>query len=358
MKRDNHCYVEPKITSNTLDVLAVNGHEKLIFGFDEKTGLKVVLAIHSTVLGPSTGGTRMIMLPEDRAIDEALRLSYAMTFKNTIIDEPFGGSKAVVIGDPAKPKSKEYLHALGDFIESLGGAFLTGVDMGLSLDDAKVIAERTRYIFNSKGSSGETTGHGVLKGLKEAVRYKLHRDDVKGLKVAVQGVGAVGGTLADLLLDEGAEVYVSDVNPAQTAKYKDRAGAHIVDNDAIYDVECDVFAPCAIGEIINDDTINRLRCSIIAGGANNQLKDEVRHARALHEKGILHAPDFVVNAGGVCHGMCEVKGVDISHAMEKTDLIPGILRQVLEKSEATNTPPLFIAYEIAYEKIAAKQSSL
>jgi leucine dehydrogenase len=360
--KENYCYKEPDINANILDVLAVNGHEKLIFGHDEKTGLKVVLAIHNTVLGPSTGGTRMIMLPEDRAIDEALRLSYAMTFKNAIIDEPFGGSKAVVIGDPTKGKSKEFLHAIGDFIESLDGAFLTGVDMGLSIEDSHIIRERTKYIFNSQGVSGVTTGHGVFKGMKEAIKFKLDKDNFDGLKVAIQGLGAVGGTLADLLIDSGAILFVSDVDKNQTKKYakkyEGKENVTIVDNDKIYDVECDVFAPCAIGEIINDNTINRLKCSIIAGGANNQLHHEVKHSEELMKKGILHAPDFVINAGGVCHGMCEVKGVDVSEAMKKTDLIPGILREVLEKSEKENKPPLMCAYEIAYEKIQSKRKNI
>ncbi len=354
-KRKNYCYIEPKISVNVLESLAVNHHEKLIFGSNEKVGLKIILAIHDTTLGPSTGGTRVALVSEDKAIEEALRLSYAMTFKNAIIDEPFGGSKAVVIGDPTKPKSKEFLHAIGDFIESLDGAFLTGVDMGLSLEDAKIINERTKYIFNSKGCSGVTTGHGVFKGLKEAVKYKLGKDNLVGVKVAVQGVGNVGGTLADLLIKAGAFVYVSDIDPTKTKKYLKLQNAEVVDNEKIYDTECDVFAPCAVGEIINDGTIKRLKCKIIAGGANNQLEDEVKHAEQLHKIGILHAPDFAINAGGVCHGMCEVKGVDISHAMKKTDLIPGILRKIFERAEKTNIPPLFIAYEIAYEKIKAKQ---
>jgi len=175
MKKDNHCYKEAKIKTNIFEIQQTNGHEKLIFGLDAKSGLKIILAIHNTTLGPSTGGTRMALVPEDVAIDEALRLSYAMTFKCAIMDEPFGGSKAVVIGDPTKAKSKEFLHALGDFIESLGGAFLTGVDMGLSLDDAKIIKERTKYIFNSHGSSGATTAHGVYKGIKETVTYTLQK---------------------------------------------------------------------------------------------------------------------------------------------------------------------------------------
>ncbi|MCX6713975.1 MAG: leucine dehydrogenase [Candidatus Vogelbacteria bacterium] len=353
MKKQNLCYVEPKIKTNLFAVQQTNNHEKLIFGVDEKSGLKIVLAIHNTTLGPSTGGTRVAMVSEETAIDEALRLSYAMTFKCAIIDEPFGGSKAVIIGDPNKPKSKAFLHAVGDFIESLGGAFLTGVDMGLSLEDAKIIKERTKYIFNSKGCSGVTTGHGVLKGIKETVRYKLGRENLKGTSVAVQGLGAVGGTLVDLLLAEGAEVFVSDIDPKQTKKYS--KVATVVPNDKIHSLKCDVFAPCAVGEIINDQTIKKLKCQIIAGGANNQLKNETKHAEQLHKMGILHAPDFVINAGGVCHGMCEVKGVDISHAMEKTDLIPGILRQVYDRSKKTNTPPLHIAYQISYEKIQAKK---
>lgn len=353
MKKKNLCYVEPKIKANLFEVQQVNEHEKLIFGSDKKSGLKIILAIHNTTLGPSTGGTRMAFVSEETAVEEALRLSYAMTFKCAIIDEPFGGSKAVVIGDPSKPKSKKFLHALGDFIESLGGAFLTGVDMGLSLEDAKIIAERTKYIFNSNGCSGTTTAHGVFKGIKETVLYALGKDNLAGVSVAVQGIGNVGSTLVDLLLAGGAKVFIADVEPSKLEKYANVAT--IVSNDEIHRIPCDVFAPCAVGEIINDATITELRCKIIAGGANNQLKDETKHAKKLHEMGILHAPDFVINAGGVCHGMCEVKGVDISHAMQKTDLIPGILRTVYDRSKKTNTPPLHIAYEIAYEKIQSKK---
>lgn len=353
MKKQNLCYIEPKIKSNLFEVQQTNGHEKLIFGSDKKSGLKIILAIHNTTLGPSTGGTRMVLVSEETAVEEALRLSYAMTFKCAIIDEPFGGSKAVVIGDPFKPKTKEFLHALGDFIESLSGAFLTGVDMGLSLDDAKIIKERTKYIYNSKGCSGVTTAHGVFKGIKETVLYKLGRKNLIGTSIAVQGLGNVGNTLVDLLIAEGATVFVSDIDPNKTKKYSKIAT--IISNDKIYSAECDVFAPCAVGEIINDETIKELRCKIIAGGANNQLKDEIKHAEKLHKMGILHAPDFVINAGGVCHGMCEVKGVDISHAMDKTNLIPGILRQIYNRSKKTNIPPLHIAYEIAYEKIEASK---
>lgn len=353
MKKDNHCYKEPNIKTNIFEVQQTNNHEKLIFGSDTKSGFKIVLAIHDSTLGPSTGGTRLAMVPEETAIDEALRLSYAMTFKCAIMDEPFGGSKAVVIGDPFKPKSKEFLHALGDFIESLGGAFLTGVDMGFSFDDAKIIAERTKYIFNSQGSSGVTTAHGVYMGIKETVSYQLRKNNLKGVRIAVQGLGEVGGTLVGLLSAEGAEIFISDIDPEAVKKYESMAT--VVDNDKIHSIECDVFAPCAIGEIINDKNIKELRCKIIAGGANNQLKDETRHALELHIMGILHAPDFVINGGGVCHGMCEVKGIDVENALKKTAIIPGILRTIYDRSKQRNTPPLHIAYEIAYEKIQSKK---
>lgn len=348
---NNHYYIEPHISSNIHETLLVNNHEKIIFGSDAKTGLRIVVAIHSTARGPSTGGTRMALVSEEKAIEEALRLSYAMTHKTAIIDEPFGGSKAVVIGDPTKPKSKEYLHALGDFIESLGGLFLTGVDMGFTFEDAKIIAERTRYIFNSQGISGVTTGHGVFKGMKEAVKYKLQKNSLQEVRIAIQGLGNVGGTLADLLIQEGAELFIADVDPQKTKKYEGIKNVHIVSNDSIYDVECEVFAPCAMGEIINDATIPRLRCAIIAGGANNQLQNEERHSAMLFERGILHAPDFVINAGGVCHGMCEVKGVDVALAMKKTDLIPHILNEIFKESTQKKLPPLLIAYEIAQAKI-------
>ncbi len=349
MKKQNLCYIEPQIKTNLFKAQQTNKHEKLIFGSDEKSGLRIILAIHDTTLGPSTGGTRMAFVSEEAAIEEALRLSYAMTFKCAIIDEPFGGSKAVVIGDPSKPKSKEFLYALGDFIESLNGAFLTGVDMGLSFEDAKIIGERTQYIFNSKGCSGVTTAHGVLKGIQKTIQYKLGKNNLKDVSIAVQGLGNVGGTLVDLLLEEKAKVFVSDIDTSKTEKYS--KVATIIPNEKIHAIECDVFAPCAVGEIINDETIEELRCKIIAGGANNQLEDETKHAEKLHMMGILHAPDFAISAGGVCHGMCEAKGVDISYAMEKTNLIPDILLEIYNRSKKTNTPPLHVAYEIAYEKI-------
>ena len=348
-------YKEPKIKANIIEVLKTNRHEQLIFGYDQKTGLKVVLAIHDTTLGPSTGGIRMADVSEEKAIEEALRLSYAMTFKNAIIDEPFGGSKAVVIGNPNKDKTKEYLHAVGDFIESLRGAFLTGVDMGLSLADAKIIAQRTKYIFNSKGCSGVTTGHGVYKGLKATVKEYFGSDSLDGKTIAVQGLGYVGGTLVELLSKHGANIIVADTDPKVVKNIKSKYKVMVVSSEEIHRQACDVFSPCAIGEIINDETIGELKCKIIAGGANNQLKDEVKHSRMLMEKRILHAPDFVINAGGVCHGMAEVKGQDISVAMKKTDLIPGILREVFKISKETKTPPILVAYQLAANKIEAKR---
>jgi len=355
MKIENHTYKEPIIKSNLLEVVKTNRHEKLIFGHDKKSGLKIVLAIHDTTLGPSTGGTRMIEISEDRAIDEALRLSYAMTFKNAIIDEPYGGSKAVVIGDPTKGKSKEFLHAIGEFIESLGGAFLTGVDMGLSLDDAKIIGEKTKYIFNSKGCSGVTTGHGVYKGIKECAKEFLSNENLDGLTIAVQGLGYVGGTLVELLTKHNVKIIGADVDKEAANKYKKKYSIEIIDPDKIHQVKCDIFSPNAIGEIINDKSINELNCKIIAGGANNQLKDEVKHSKILFKKGIVHAPDFVINSGGVCHGMCEVRGEDVRNALKKTDLIPGLLHQVFKISKKQNVPPLLVAYQMAYDKIEKKK---
>ncbi len=355
MKIIDYTYKEPEIKSNVFDTLATNKHEQLVFGYDEKTGMRVVLAIHDTTLGPSTGGIRMVNVNEEKAIEEALRLSYAMTYKNAIIDEPFGGSKAVVIGDPSKDKNTKYLKAIGDFIESLQGKFLTGVDMGLSLDDAKVIGSRTKYIFNSKGCSGITTGHGVYKGLKQTVLEVFGSSNLDGKTIAVQGLGYVGGTLIELLAEHKVKLIVADVDENIAKDFAFKYKAEVVDTDGIYGVDCDVFAPCAVGEILNDVTIPQLKCKIVAGGANNQFKDEVRHSQLLMDRGILHAPDFVINAGGVCHGMCEVKGIDISVAMEKTNLIPDILQQVFDISKRHQVPPILAAYQIAHDKIEAKK---
>jgi len=355
MKIKNYTYKEPKIQSNIFEVLKENNHEQLIFGYDKSSGLKVVLAIHNTVLGPSTGGTRMVDVSETKAIEEALRLAYAMTFKNAIIDEPFGGAKAVVIGNPYKDKNEKLLLALGDFIQSLKGAFLTGVDMGLSLEDAKIIAKRTNYIFNSRGCSGVTTAYGVYKGIKQCIREVFGSDNLKDKKIVVQGLGYVGGTLVRLLSRSGAKLIVTDIDKKALDKIKSKYEVEVVHPDKIYDIECDVFSPCAIGEIINDETIPKLKCKIVAGGANNQLQDEERHAWMLFKKGILHAPDFVINAGGVCHGMCEVKGDNLSVARQKTNLIPGILKKIFAISKDEKVPPMIVAYNLAYEKIRKKQ---
>ena len=356
MTIEDYTFKIPHIKSNVFDVMEANGHEQLIFGYDKKTGMKIVLAIHDTTLGPSTGGIRMVNVSEEVAIEEALRLSYAMTFKNAIIDEPFGGSKAVVIGDPEKDKSKAYLHAIGDFIESMHGAFLTGVDMGLSLDDAKVIAERTKYIFNSQGCSGVTTGYGVYKGLKETVKTVFGSDNLDGKTIAIQGLGYVGGTLGELLAKNyKVKLIVADTNSQAVGTFVAKYPAEVANTNEIHKVGCDVFSPNAVGEILNSKTIPELNCKIVAGGANNQLQDEINDSKALQEKGILHAPDFVINAGGVCHGMCEVKGYDVKEAMKKTDLIPGILQKVFEISKKENAPPIEVAYQLAHEKIEAKK---
>lgn len=355
MKITTYAYKKPKIKTNIINILKANNHEKLIFGYDAKSGLKIVLAIHSTVLGPSTGGTRMVKVSESHAIDEALRLSYAMTYKNAIIDEPYGGSKAVIIGDPLKDKSEELLLALGDFIQSLKGIFLTGVDMGLSLDDAKTISKRTNYIFNSKGCSGVTTGHGVYKGIKQCAKEVYGSSDLRKRTIAIQGLGYVGGTLAKLLNQDGANLIIADTDPGVIKLYSSKYRVRAVPSNKISEQECDIFSPCAVGEIINDKTIRKLKCRIIAGGANNQLKDEIKHSYKLMDKGILHAPDFVINAGGVCHGMCEVRGENVDNAMKKTDLIPDLLSQVFKTSKKENIPPMIAAYALASKKIEYKK---
>lgn len=351
----DYTYKEPKIKANIIEALQTNRHEQLIFGHDQKTGMRAVLAIHDTTLGPSTGGIRMANVSEEKAIEEALRLSYAMTFKNAIIDEPFGGSKAVVIGDPNRDKSKEYLHAIGNFIQSMHGAFLTGVDMGLNLDDAKVIRERTDYIFNSRGCSGVTTAHGVYKGIKQCVKEAYGSENLDGKIIAIQGLGYVGGTLVELLSKYKVDLIVADIDPKTVEDIQSKYNVEVVDTQEIYNVNCDIFVPCAVGEILNDNTIPKLKCKIVAGGANNQLKDEVKHSRMLMEREILHAPDFIINAGGVCHGMAEVKGHDLSVAIKKTDLIPGLLHKAFEISKKTKLPPMMVAYNMAAEKIIAKK---
>jgi leucine dehydrogenase len=277
-------------------------HEKVTFFFDKETGLKAIIAIHNTTRGPALGGCRMWpYVDEQHAITDVLRLSRAMTYKAAMANLPFGGGKAVIIGDPRKDKSRELFRAFGKFVEQLNGRYITAEDVGTSVEDMVYIHETTPYVVGLPGGSGDPspfTALGVFESIKAAVLHRLKKDSIQGLRVAVQGLGHVGYDLCKLLAEAGVELTVTDIDPERIALAVKKLGAHAVAPEDIYSADVDVFAPCALGAVINDLTIPQFKCRVIAGSANNQLENPA-HGEILAKMKILYAPDYVVNAGGL-----------------------------------------------------------
>ena len=282
------------------------GFEESVTCHDEATGLQAVIVIHDTRSGPALGGIRMHPYSSEReAVEDAMLLAKAMAYKARSANLKLGGGKAVIIGDPMSSKSERLLRAMGKFVNHLGGRYLAAKDAGITTDDLVEVASETRYVTGlpeSMGGSGDPspwTARGILEGMRAYLKEKFRRTDFRGLSVAIQGVGHVGLALAVLLHQEQAKLIVSDTNAKLLEYPRSSLKAKTIESDRIYDCEADIFSPCALGGIINDDTVNRLRCSIIAGGANNQLADEIKNSRRLHKREILYAPDYIINAGGL-----------------------------------------------------------
>lgn len=287
---------------NTLENMQAAGHEQVTFFQDEKTGLKAIVAIHSTVLGPALGGCRVWPYEsEAAALNDVLRLSRAMTYKNSAMGLPLGGGKAVIIADSTVDKTPALFEAFGRAVDRLGGHYITAQDVGTAPEDMVAIRRQTQWVAGLPKTSGDpspATAFGVYSGLKAALKHAFGSDDLKGRRVAVQGLGAVGMSLAERLFADGAQLVVADIAQKRIDQAVNDLGARAVTSDEIYDVDCDVFAPCALGAVINDDTIPRLTAKVVAGSANNQLA-EARHGDALKARGIVYAPDFIINGGGV-----------------------------------------------------------
>jgi len=311
------------------------GHEEVVYVNDPSSGLRAIIAIHSTVLGPALGGTRFYPYSsEDAALQDVLRLSRGMTYKAAAAGLDLGGGKAVIIGDPKRSKSEQLLRAYGRFVESLGGRYITAEDVGTSRDDMDVIRRETRFVTGvspSIGGSGDPsaiTAYGVYLSMLACAEDRWHTHSLHGRRVAVQGVGKVGHSLVKLLVEQGgAKVIVSDIDVDAVARAVRDFGAETAPPDQIHAVECDVFAPCALGGIINDDSIPKLRCSVVAGSANNQL-ERPEHGTALQELGILYAPDFVVNAGGLINVADELQGYQPERAKASVESVYRTLREV------------------------------
>lgn len=332
-------------------------HEQLLFCNDNETGLKAIIAVHNTVLGPALGGTRMWMYANEmEALIDVLRLSRGMTYKNSISGLNLGGGKAVIVGDARTMKSEALMRRFGKFVNSLAGKYITAEDVGISPIDMTYVAMETNHVVGLPGKSGDpspVTAHGVYVGMKACAKQQFGSDSLSGKKIAIQGVGHVGEYLVAALAKENAEIFISDIHEPTLKRVAQQYGAKVVGLDEIYDIEMDIYAPCALGATVNDDTLSRLSCSIIAGAANNQLKVESVHGRAVMEKGIIYAPDFAINAGGVINCYSEVKGLSSEWALGKAEEIYNTISNIVRRSSDENIPAYQIANKMAEERIIA-----
>jgi leucine dehydrogenase len=313
----------------------LDGHEEVVFFNDPSSGLRAIIAIHSTTLGPALGGTRFYpYASEDDAIYDVLRLSRGMTYKAAAAGLDLGGGKAVIIGDPTRDKSEELLRAYGRFVESLGGRYVTAEDVGTGTADMNIVRRETRYAagvspwLGGSGDPSPVTAQGVYLGMLACAEEVWHEHSLRGRTVAVQGVGKVGHALVKLLVEAGdAHVVVSDVDVDSVARTVHDFGTDTAPPDRIHTVECDIFAPCALGAVVNDETLPQLRCRVVAGSANNQLA-RPEHGKALAELGILYAPDFVINAGGLINVADELQGYQPERAKAAVEGVYRTLREV------------------------------
>ncbi|HLR08203.1 MAG TPA: Glu/Leu/Phe/Val dehydrogenase [Bacillota bacterium] len=338
-------------------------YEQLVLCQDKNSGLKAIIAIHDTTLGPALGGARMWTYDsENEAIEDALRLARGMTYKNAAAGLDLGGGKAVIIGDPKKDKNPEMFRAFGRYIQSLNGRYITAEDVGTTEHDMDVIYLETDFVTGTSSASGSAgnpspiTAYGIYTGMKAAAKEAFGSNDLSGRTIAVQGVGNVAYALCEYLHKEGAKLIVTDINEHAVKKAVEAFNARAVDPDDIYDVGCDIYAPCALGATLNDDTIPKLKAKVIAGSANNQLKLP-KHGDMLHERGILYAPDYVINAGGVINVADELHGYNRERAMKKVETIYDSLQKVFDIARRDNIPTYKAADRMAEERIESVRQS-
>lgn len=341
-----------------MDVNQFKDHEQVIYLHDKKSGLKAFIAVHDTSLGPAAGGCRMWDYENElEALNDVLRLSRGMSYKNAIAGLKLGGGKAVIIGNSRTDKSENLFRALGRMIDGLGGKYISAEDVGISVEDMEIVAEETKYVAglnkgeHASGDPSPFTATGVYFGINAAVKHKLGKDSVRGLTIAVQGVGHVGYYLCKHLHEAGAKLLVSDINQEALDKVVQEFGAKIVALDKIISVDADIFSPCALGAVINDDTIDHIKAKIIAGAANNQLaRDD--HGQALKDRDILYAPDYVINAGGIINVAAETRGeYDVVWVNAKVEGIYSNLETIFDRSVVEDRPTNKIADELANEII-------
>lgn len=340
--------------------LSFDNHEQVVFCNDKDTGLKAIIGIHNTNLGPALGGTRMWNYESEYdALNDVLRLSRGMTFKSAITGLNLGGGKAVIIGDAKTQKTPALMRRFGEFVHSLSGKYITAEDVGMETEDMDTVREVTPYvsgISEEKGGSGNPspiTAYGVFMGMKAAARYKFGNDNLKGKKVLVQGIGHVGETLVKHITDEGGEVIIADINQERLVEVSNKYGAKIFEGDNLYGLDVDIYAPCALGATLNNQTISQLKAKVIAGAANNQLADELIHGELLQKKGIVYAPDFLINAGGIINVYAELVKYDKAEIIRKTENIYDTTLEILSKAELEDITTHQAALQIAQNRILA-----
>lgn len=333
------------------------GHEQVVFCNDKASGLKAIIAIHNTILGPSLGGTRMWNYSsEAEALTDVLRLSRGMTYKSAISGLNLGGGKAVIIGDSHRDKSEALFRRFGKFVNSLNGKYITAEDVGVSPKEMTWVNMETNFVTGLPGTSGDpspVTAYGVYMGMKAGAKKTFGNDSLKGKKVSVQGTGHVGEYLIQHLVKEGAIVYATDIYEPTLKRIAQEYKINIVKPDEIYDLDVDIYSPCALGATINDNTLSKLKCKVIAGAANNQLQDENKHGKQLVDMGITYAPDYLINAGGVINCYFELIGYNKNSVMSLTEDIYNTTLNIFATAEQNNISTHLAANKVAEDRITS-----
>ena len=339
------------------NAISFDEHEQLVFGRDRESGLRAIIAVHDTTLGPAVGGCRMYPYEsEEAALDDVLRLSRGMTYKSALAGLPFGGGKSVIIGNPAQHRSRELFLAMGRFVDSLGGRYIAAEDSGTSVEDLRVMAEATPYVSGIAateygGDPSPSTALGVFVALRQALVHRLGSDELQGVRVAVQGLGHVGFDLARRLTAAGAEVLAADISAPRLEQAQRELGVRPVALDEVLEADVDVFAPCALGGVLNRESIPRIRAGIVAGAANNQLQRE-GDGELLADRGILYCPDFLINAGGIIDVHYQRTGQDRAALAGHIAGIGDRLAEVLRRSDECHRSTAAIAEDLARELLA------
>jgi len=342
--------------------LSFDNHEQIVFCNDKDTGLKAIIGIHNTVLGPALGGTRMWNYNSEwEALNDVLRLSRGMTYKSAVTGLDLGGGKAVIIGDSKTQKTPELMLKFAEFVHSLGGKYITAEDMGMETSDMDLVHTVTPHVTGiseekgGKGNPSPITGYGVYMGLKASTKFAYGDDSLEGKVIYVQGVGHVGEALVEHMSKEGAKIYISDINRERMEEVRDKYGVTIYEGDDLYGEKMDIYAPCALGGTLNDKTINQLQAKVVAGAANNQLVDEVKHGKLIRDRGIVYAPDFLINAGGIINVYAEIHNYDRADIMKKTENIYNTTLDILNIAKEKDITSHQAAFNVAQSRIDARK---